>query len=129
MRNNTAHIVAALATLLMVAVPAAQAVDPFAEHPFAEHPFAEHPFAEHPFASTGTRRFDGATVAEVVRTFNRRNTIQLVVTDPAIARRRIGGTFNLEHPEQFAAALEKLLGVKMVREGDTIRLEVSNARR
>jgi hypothetical protein len=113
MHNKTAQVLARVATLLMLAIAV------------AEPGLA---FGRPPIATSSTRRFDGATVAEVVRTFNRRNTVQLVVTDPAMGRQRIGGTFDLDRPEEFAAALQRLLGAKVVRDGDTIRLGARDVR-
>jgi hypothetical protein len=109
-----AYVPLTIAALLMMATARAE---------------ASSAFEARPIAIGNTRVFYNATVKEVVQTFNRYNTEQLVVTDPAIARQRIGGTLDLNDPEQFAAALERLLGLRAVREGSVIRLEKRNARR
>jgi hypothetical protein len=69
--------------------------------------------------------FNGITVAEAVRIFNSRNEVQLIVSDPVVAQRKIGGSFRINQPEQFAAALTGPLGIVVVHEGRTIRLEAA----
>ena len=55
--------------------------------------------------------FQGETLAEVTDEFNRYNRKQLIVTDPFIANRRIGGAFQATDPESFVSALRKGFGV------------------
>jgi transmembrane sensor len=55
--------------------------------------------------------FSGETLAEAVAEFNRYNRRQLVIDDPTIARRTIGGQFKATNPDGFASALEKIVGV------------------
>jgi transmembrane sensor len=55
----------------------------------------------------GLLTFRGETLTEVADEFNRYNRRQLLVTDPAIAGRRIGGAFQANDPDSFIASLEK----------------------
>ncbi len=50
--------------------------------------------------------FDNETIAEVVRRFNLRNTLQIEIADPELAARRISGVFNLTEPKSFVAFIE-----------------------
>jgi hypothetical protein len=77
----------------------------------------------HGGAITNTVDLEDVTVAEAVRIFNGQNREQLVIADSSIAEKKIGGTFNANEPERFALALKHVLGVKVVREGEAIRLE------
>lgn len=68
--------------------------------------------------------FNGITIAEAARIFNRRNEVQLIVNDPAIAKKKIGGSFHTHQPELFASALKQSLpGIVVVHDGKTIRLD------
>jgi len=51
--------------------------------------------------------FAEAPLADVVTRFNSRSRIQLVLTDPILAERRIGGTFALDEAEAFVRLLER----------------------
>jgi transmembrane sensor len=55
----------------------------------------------------GDLSFQGETLAQIADEFNRYNRRQLIITDPSIASRRIGGVFKENDPDSFAAALEK----------------------
>jgi transmembrane sensor len=63
------------------------------------------------------------TVAEAVREFNRRNRLQLVIEDPAVAGLHLCCIFDAGDPETFAnmivAAGDE---VQLVRDGDTLRI-------
>lgn len=61
--------------------------------------------------TAGLLSFQGETLTEVTDEFNRYNRKHLVVTDPFIAERRIGGAFQATDPESFVSALEKWFGV------------------
>jgi transmembrane sensor len=80
----------------------------------------------------GNISFDGETLTEAVSEFNRYNRRHLVIADPAIARMKVGGSFEANDPESFAATLEKHFGVRhmpAVREdNDVIRLVSSDQR-
>jgi transmembrane sensor len=62
--------------------------------------------------TAGLLSFQGETLAEVTDEFNRYNRKHLLVTDPAIAGRRIGGAFQATDPQSFVSALRKGFGVR-----------------
>jgi len=60
--------------------------------------------------------FDQATLAEIVRQFNRYNRIQLVIDDPLLARRHYSGVFLANDGlEPFVRLLEEDFGVLVTR--------------
>jgi transmembrane sensor len=61
--------------------------------------------------TAGLLSFQGKTLSEVTDEFNRYNRKHLVVTDPLIAGRRIGGAFQANDPDSFVSALQKWFGV------------------
>jgi transmembrane sensor len=61
--------------------------------------------------TAGLLSFQGETLTQVTDEFNRYNRKHLVVTDPAIADRKIGGAFQATDPDSFVLALEKWFGV------------------
>lgn len=66
--------------------------------------------------TTWTQRrlvFDQAPVSEVVRQLNRYNKAQLSVTDTALARRSVTGTFESSDPDSFVQFLEQQGGVSV----------------
>ena len=68
--------------------------------------------------------FSDGTVAQAVREFNRRNRLQIEVTDPAIDAKPVSGSFSATDPESFAKALEQSLDLKVLRQGpDRLLLE------
>lgn len=82
--------------------------------------------------TSGRISFDGETLAEAVREFNRYNRRHFAIADPAIARIRVGGLFEATDPESFAATLEKHFGVRRMPavqgDDDVIRLVSSSQR-
>jgi transmembrane sensor len=82
--------------------------------------------------TTGNISFDGETLTEAVREFNRYNRRHLVIIDPAIAQMKVGGSFEAQDPESFAATLEKHFGVRRMPavrgDNDVIRLASSDRR-
>jgi transmembrane sensor len=61
--------------------------------------------------TAGLLSFQGETLAEVTDEFNRYNRKHLVVSDPSIAGRRIGGAFQATDPDSFVSALQKWFGI------------------
>jgi transmembrane sensor len=61
--------------------------------------------------TAGLLSFQGETLAEVTDEFNRYNRKHLVVADPLIADRRIGGAFQATDPDSFVSALQKWFGI------------------
>jgi len=66
--------------------------------------------------------FSDTPLAEVTARFNRHNVLQLVITDPALGSRRIGGMFALDDVEAFVRLLERDGIIRAKRQGDTIQL-------
>jgi transmembrane sensor len=62
--------------------------------------------------TAGLLSFQGETLSEVTDEFNRYNRKHLVVTDPSIADRRIGGAFQATDPDSFVSALQKWFEVR-----------------
>jgi transmembrane sensor len=62
------------------------------------------------------------TVANATAEFNRHLTRKIVVDDPALAREKIGGRFELNRPDQFLAALALSLDARVVRSSTGISL-------
>jgi len=62
--------------------------------------------------TAGLLSFQGETLAQVTDEFNRYNRKHLVVTDPSIAERRIGGAFQATDPESFVSALQKWFNIR-----------------
>ncbi len=56
--------------------------------------------------------FERQTLAEVIAEFNRYNRRQMVIADPAIAGRRVGGGFEATDIDSFIAALEHSFGIR-----------------
>lgn len=67
--------------------------------------------------------FTDAPLAEIVAEFNRRNPVQLVVADPALAARRLSATFRSDNVEGFVRLMESDFGmVAEWRDGREIAL-------
>lgn len=62
--------------------------------------------------------FAETPLREVVAQFNRRNRLQLIVADPALAARSIGGTFAADNAEGFVRLLESGGAVTVERRGE-----------
>ncbi|AQR72183.1 hypothetical protein BZG29_23700 [Janthinobacterium sp. LM6] len=65
----------------------------------------------------GRITFDNVPLGAALAEFERYGDTGFVVRDPAVARLRIGGSFNLTQLDRFAAALPQLLPVHVVRDG------------
>jgi transmembrane sensor len=63
--------------------------------------------------------FGGVPLADVVARFNARNRIQLVLDDPELGARRIGGTFALDEVEAFVRLLERDGEIVAERRGES----------
>jgi transmembrane sensor len=66
--------------------------------------------------------FSDTPLAEAAARFNRHNTLQLVVVDPVVGARRIGGMFALDDVEAFVRLLERDGIIRAERAGDTVWL-------
>ena len=63
--------------------------------------------------------FAEAPLADVIARFNTRSLVQLFLADPALADRRIGGTFALDEAEAFVRLLERDGEIIGERRGET----------
>jgi transmembrane sensor len=63
--------------------------------------------------------FDDQTVAEVARRFNRHNRVQIEITDPSLAARRISGIFPTDDPRSFVAFLQVAADVQVSQRDST----------
>jgi len=78
--------------------------------------------------------FRGETLAQAAEEFNRYNTRKIVIDDPKIATRRVGGVFLDTDPESFVAALALTMDIRATRVEagpgyGIIRLRSAQARR
>ena len=82
--------------------------------------------------TAGNISFDGETLTEAVREFNRYNRRHIAIADPAIAQMKVGGSFEANDPESFAATLEKHFGLRRMPaargDDDVIRLVSADGR-
>ena len=68
--------------------------------------------------------FNGETLSEAVAEFNRYNRRQLVIADPQIASKTLGGAFKATNPDRFATALEKMFRIAARVHEDTSSSEI-----
>ncbi len=76
--------------------------------------------------------FHGETLAQAAEEFNRYNTRKIVIDDPRIATRRVGGVFLDTDPDSFVAALALTMEIQATIAGRApgyIRLRSAQARR
>lgn len=66
--------------------------------------------------------FQDEKLADAVADFNRYNTRQIVVADPALNRRTLVGTYRIDQPEHFADDLRALWKVPVAVTTDSIRI-------
>jgi transmembrane sensor len=66
--------------------------------------------------------FSDTPLSEVTARFNRHNSLQLVIAEPALGSRRIGGMFALDDVEAFVRLLERDGIIRAERQGDTLLL-------
>lgn len=66
----------------------------------------------------GLIRFSNTPLAEAIREMERYGPTRLVVSDPKIADLRIGGSFEVSHPEELGKVLPSLLPVTLVGRAD-----------
>lgn len=63
--------------------------------------------------------FDDQTVADVARRFNSHNRIQIEISDPSLAARRISGIFPPDDPQSFVAFLQVAADVQVSQRDST----------
>jgi transmembrane sensor len=66
--------------------------------------------------------FDGDTLGQAATEFNRYNTIQVEVSDPALAQEKMIGRFRTNEPDAFARAAAQILGARAEIGSDKIIL-------
>jgi len=68
----------------------------------------------------GVLVFNYASLADAAAEFNRYNREKIVITDPAVARMTIAGTFPTNGIRLFGAAAQRVFGLSVERRGDEI---------
>jgi transmembrane sensor len=63
--------------------------------------------------------FDNRTVGDVARLFNSRNRMQIEISDPSLAARRISGIFPTDDPQSFVAFLQVAADVQVSQRDST----------
>ncbi len=63
--------------------------------------------------------FQDQTVADIARRFNLQNRIQIEISDPALAARRISGIFRADDPQSFVAFLQVAADVNVSQRDPT----------
>jgi ferric-dicitrate binding protein FerR (iron transport regulator) len=63
--------------------------------------------------------FDNQTVGDVARLFNSRNRLQIEISDPSLAARRISGIFPTDDPRSFVAFLQVAADVQVSQRDST----------
>jgi transmembrane sensor len=70
-------------------------------------------------ASANRLTFEDQTVADVARRFNGSNRLQIEISDPSLAARRISGTFPTDDPQSFVAFLQVAADVQVSQRDST----------
>lgn len=76
-------------------------------------------------AQSGVTLADHVTLGEAVSLLNARNTLQLRLASPALAKRPLAGGIRLDDPEGFARILEALGGVTVTRRPGMLLIETA----
>ncbi len=71
---------------------------------------------------SGVLALDGETLAYAVQEINRYNVRKLVIADPSLGDEQLVGYFSTTEPENFGRVVGKMIGARVVDEGDVIRL-------
>lgn len=71
---------------------------------------------------SGQLIFDGDTLDEAAAQFNRYNSVQVTIADPALGREKLVGRFRTNEPDAFARAAANMLGARAAIGDDEIRL-------
>lgn len=70
----------------------------------------------------GILKFDQTPLSDVAAEFNRYNRRRIVITDPAAAAIRIGGTFQASNVEAFTRLLRDAYGLRIASDSDDIKI-------
>lgn len=87
---------------------------------------AARPVANAERAAAWTARrviFDNEPLSKVLTEFNRYNSRSLVVGDPDLAQRKVSGVFKVHDVDVLLAFLENEQDIRLVRQGDVVRIE------
>ncbi|MDB5582302.1 MAG: iron dicitrate transporter FecR [Bradyrhizobium sp.] len=71
---------------------------------------------------SGQLIFDGDTLQQAAAEFNRYNTVQVTIDDPALAQEKLVGRFRTNEPDAFARAAASMLGARATVGHDQIKL-------
>jgi len=71
-------------------------------------------------------RFQHETIGNVARRFNAYTRRPLMIENERIAQERISGIFHADNPQAFAAYLATLPDVRVIDEGDRVRIVAAN---
>jgi ferric-dicitrate binding protein FerR (iron transport regulator) len=99
-----------------------------ASHPASSPDDTGHTVSSMKSGAPRVLQFTDETIAQAANAFNRYNARKIVIDDPAIADRRVGGKFLATDPESFVAALRIMMGIQVTtvggqgRDSGTIRL-------
>jgi len=66
--------------------------------------------------------FTGAPLSDIVAEFNRHNTAELIIADPALASTKISALLRSDNIDGFVRLLERGFDIQAERSGDTITL-------
>jgi len=81
-----------------------------------------------PSWTRGVLEFHDASLAEVTQELRRWYGVELIVTDPTIASRRLTASFDRASADDVGRVLAAVLGGAVTRTGDTLRLGVAGTR-
>ena len=70
----------------------------------------------------GMLSFDQAPLSEVALEFNRYNSMQLIIADPAASRIPIGGSFKASNIDSFVRLLRDAYGLNIEQDRNTVRI-------
>ncbi len=111
--QRTPFAVTLLSANERIVVPAASSVPPVPE------PVSPVALREALAWHARTTTFSDVPLRDVVARFNRRNVVQLVLTDDDLGARKIGGTFALDQAEAFARLLAQDGDITVERRGES----------
>lgn len=99
--------------------------DPHPDTPIAAAELDPETVERQLFWREGKIGFRDATLADAAAEFERYNSQRVVITDPAIAEKRITGLFVATDPQGFAEAAAASFGFTAVRSGNVITITAS----
>lgn len=67
--------------------------------------------------ASGRLEFDDEPITEVASRFNHFNHVQIHISDPSLAARRVSGSFAVDDPNSFVAFIESVASIRTIRHG------------